>query len=145
MPTETRLALAYRFKELEAEKAKERKLANLKQFLEAENAETEVSQLTDSLPVGSREDTTKGKTLEIIAQKAGVSRATAEQYDAIQRKGTDEQKAEVVEGNKVIKRFLDSIKKVEFNRDTERKYPSLKLCTYVRSWEVLSIYKKAGF
>ena len=30
----------------------------------------------------------KGKTLEAIAQKAGVSRATAEQYDKIQRKGT---------------------------------------------------------
>ena len=62
---ETRLALAYRFKELEAEKAKERKLANLKQFLEAENVETE--------------DIIKEKTLDIIAQKAGVSTKTAEQ------------------------------------------------------------------
>lgn len=102
LPTETRLALAYRYKEFEAEMAKERKLANLKQFLEAKNAETEVSQLTDSLPVGSREDTTKGKTLDIIAQKAGVSRSTAEQYDAIQRKGTEEQKAERLEKKKAI-------------------------------------------
>ncbi|NDA64757.1 MAG: hypothetical protein EBX50_22435 [Chitinophagia bacterium] len=86
LPTETRLALAYRFKELEAEKAKERQLANLKQFSEKEEA-AETSHLTDSLPVGLREEN-KGKTLEIIAQKAGVSRATAEQYDAIQRKGT---------------------------------------------------------
>jgi N6-adenosine-specific RNA methylase IME4 len=113
LPTETRLALAYRFKEFEAQKAKERKLANLKQFLEAENAETEVSQLTDSLPVGSREDTTKGKTLEIIAQKAGVSRSTAEQYDAIQRKGTEEQKAEVAEGKSSIKKVYTKIQKAE--------------------------------
>jgi len=36
LPTETRVALAYRFKELEAQKAKERQLVNLKQFSEKE-------------------------------------------------------------------------------------------------------------
>jgi len=33
----------------------------------------------------------------VIAQKAGVGYSTAFQYDAIQRKGTDEQKAKVGE------------------------------------------------
>ena len=120
LPTETRLALAYRFKELEAEKAKERQLANLKQFSEKEEA-AETSHLTDSLPVGLREEN-KGKTLEIIAQKAGVSRATAEQYDAIQRKGTDKQKAEVAEGKSSIKKVYTKIQKaerLEKNRATE--------------------------
>jgi N6-adenosine-specific RNA methylase IME4 len=111
LPTETRLALAYRFKELEAEKAKERQLANLKQFSEKEEA-AETSHLTDSLPVGLREEN-KGKTLEIIAHKAGVSRATAEQYDTIQRKGTEEQKAEVAEGKSSIKKVYTKIQKAE--------------------------------
>ena len=111
LPTETRLALAYRFKELEAQKAKERQLANLKQFSEKEEA-AETSHLTDSLPVGLREEN-KGKTLEIIAHKAGVSRATAEQYDAIQRKGTDEQKTEVAEGKSSIKKVYTQIQKAE--------------------------------
>ena len=111
LPTETRLALAYRFKELEAEKAKERQLANLKQFSKKEEA-AETSHLTDSLPVGLREEN-KGKTLEIIAHKAGVSRATAEQYDTIQRKGTEEQKAEVAEGKSSIKKVYTKIQKAE--------------------------------
>lgn len=111
LSTETRLALAYRFKEFEAERAKERKLANLKQFSEQEEI-AEISQYTDSLPVGLR-DENKGKTLEIIAQKAGVSRSTAEQYDAIQRKGTEEQKTEVAEGKASIKKVYNQIQKAE--------------------------------
>lgn len=58
-------------------------------------------------------ESTRGKTLEIIAQKAGVSRATAEQYDAIQRKGTEEQKAEVAEGKVSIKKVYTQIQKAE--------------------------------
>ena len=94
LPTETRLALAYKFKEFEAEKAKER----------MQSTQFKTSDDTASLPVGYPQDnsleleSTKGKTLEIIAQKAVVSRATAEQYDAIQRKGSEEQKAKVVKG-----------------------------------------------
>ena len=116
LPTETRLALAYRFKEFEAEKAKARQLATLKQFSEQEET-LEVKQFTDSLPVGYREESPihepKGKTLDIIAQKAGVSRATAEQYDAIQRKGTEEQKAEVALGNASIKKVYTQIQRAE--------------------------------
>ena len=54
LPTETRLALAYRFKDFEAEKAKARQLATLKQFSEQEET-LEVNQFTDSLLVGYRE------------------------------------------------------------------------------------------
>ena len=45
---------------------------------------------------------TKGKVLEKIAKEAEVSVATAERYDAIQRKGTDEQKEAVRTGQKKI-------------------------------------------
>ncbi|MEA0971188.1 hypothetical protein Megvenef_01161 [Candidatus Megaera venefica] len=98
-------------KEFEAEKAKSRQLANLKQFSKEETAE--ISQSIVSLPVGLREEANKGKTLEVIAKKAGVSRATAEQYDAIQRKGTEEQKAEVASGNSSIKKVYTNIRKAE--------------------------------
>jgi hypothetical protein len=104
LPTETRLALAYKFKEFEAERAKERQLANLKQFSEQEAVieEDAVLPLAHQYANGHNEEkddlkSSKGKTLEIIAQKAGVSTRTAEQYDAIQRKGTEEQKSEVAE------------------------------------------------
>ena len=115
LPTETRLALAYRFKEFEAEKAKARQLATLKQF-------------TDSPPVGYREELpiheSKEKILEIIAQKAGVSRATAEQYDAIQRKGSEEKKEEVASGNSSINKVYTQIQKAEwlvFGNEIEEK------------------------
>lgn len=98
-------------KEFEAEKAKSRQLANLKQF--SEEKTPEISQSIVSKPVYTREEANKGKTLEVIAKKAGVSRATAEQYDAIQRKGTEEQEAEVASGNSSIKKVYTSISKTE--------------------------------
>ena len=121
LPTETRLALAYRFKELEAQKAKERQLANLKQFSEKEET-AETNHSTDRLPVTLRDNTENNKTLEIIAQKAGVGYSTAFQYDAIQRKGSEEQKAEVAEGKSSIKKVYTQIQKaerLEKNRATE--------------------------
>lgn len=99
------------FKGFEQEKAKSRQLANLKQFSKEETAE--ISQSIVSLPVGLREEVAKGKTLEVIAKKAGVSTRTAEQYDAIQRKGTEEQKAEVASGNSSIKKVYTNIRKAE--------------------------------
>jgi len=120
LPTEIRLALAYRFKEFEAEKAKERQLSNLKQFSEQEAVieEDAVLPLAHQYANGHNEEkddlkSSKGKTLEIIAQKAGVSTRTAEQYDAIQRKGTEEQKAEVAEGKSSIKKVYTQIQKTE--------------------------------
>ena len=112
LPTETRLALAYRFKEFEAEKAKERKLANLKQFSEQEKI-TEISPSSDAQPVGHRnglDGESRGRgSLGEIAKRAGVSHTTAEQYDAIQRKGSEEQKAEVAEGKSSIKKVYTQI------------------------------------
>jgi len=107
LPIETRMKLAYRFKEIEAEKAKLRQsnLSNLKQF------QNDTTDTPASLPVSSPEE--KGKTLEKLAQKAGVSRATAEQYDAIQRKGTEEQKAQVDAGESSIKKVYTQIQRAE--------------------------------
>ena len=98
-------------KEFGAEKAKSSQLANLKQF--SEEKTQEISQSIVSKPVYTREEANKGKTLEVIAKKASVSRATAEQYDAIQRKGTEEQEAEVASGNSSIKKVYTSISKTE--------------------------------
>ena len=117
---ETRLALAYKCKEFEAQKAKERQLANLKQFSEQEAVieEDAVLPLAHQYANEHNEEkddlkSSKGKTLEIIAKKAGVSTRTAEQYDTIQRKGTEEQKAEVAEGKSSIKKVYTQIQKAE--------------------------------
>jgi len=125
LPTETKLALAYRFKEFEAERAKERQLASLKQFSKQEES-AELSQSTDRLALTSRGDTGNSKTLEIIAQKAGVSTTTAFQYDAIQRKGTEEQKAKVAEGKSSINKVYTEIKQAKQSEE-ERKVVHLKI------------------
>lgn len=63
------------------EKAKVRQLATLKQFSKKDET-LEMSQSTDSLLVGYREEEleqfhdAKGKTLEIVAQKAGAKSFT---------------------------------------------------------------------
>jgi hypothetical protein len=114
LPTETRIALAYKFKEFEAEKARERMEAT--QFKEEDTASL-LGYPRDEL---DKTNNTKGKTLEIIAQKAGVSRATAEQYDAIQRKGTDEQKQAVSNGEASIKKVYTQIQKAERHERMKR-------------------------
>jgi N6-adenosine-specific RNA methylase IME4 len=111
LSTETRLALAYRFKEFEAEKAKERMQAT--QFKTVDDT---AYQLVGSPQVQElkTEHTTQSRgTLGEIAKRAGVSHTTAEQYDAIQRKGTNEQKAEVAEGKSSIKKVYTQIQKAE--------------------------------
>lgn len=111
-------------KEFKAEKAKSRMQAPQFKEVELDTARLPVtypeqeealepSQSNDSPPVGLRNDKKNNKTLEIIAQKAGVSTRTAEQYDAIQRKGTEEQKAEVSEGKASIKKVYSQIQKAE--------------------------------
>lgn len=109
LPTETRLALAYRFKEFEAEKANARMQAT--QFKEVDDAAS--APVRYPLETDKTNNEQKGKTLEVIAQKAGVSTRTAEQYDAIQRKGTEEQKNEVAEGKASIKKVYTQIRKAE--------------------------------
>ena len=80
--------------------AKERRLANLKQ-----NSDTpeplETSQSTERCTI-PKKDNTRGKTLEKIAKEAEVSYRTAFKYDAIQRKGTEEQKEALRSGQKKI-------------------------------------------
>jgi ParB-like chromosome segregation protein Spo0J len=128
---ETRLALAYRFKELEAEKAKERQLSALKQFSKQEES-AELSQFTDSKVLYTRpEDISEqkqetGRTLEAIAKKAGVSHTTAFQYDKIQQQGTEEQKAKVAEGKSSINKVYTEIKQAKQSEE-ERKVVHLKL------------------
>lgn len=119
LPTEIRVALAYKLKEFEAEKARERQLANLKPFSkEEERAKT--SQFIDRLVLTSQENTKNSKTLDIIAQKAGVSTTTAFQYDAIQRKGTEEQKAKVAEGKSSINKVYTEIKQAKQSEEDKR-------------------------
>ena len=83
LPTETRLALAYKFKEFEVERARERKLANLKQFSE-QTKTTEISDI-EAQPVGHREELEKDDrsrgALGEIAKRAGVSHTTAESLE----------------------------------------------------------------
>jgi len=115
LPTETRLALAYKFKEFEAEKARARQSAGVKidQTLEQNTLAYQWAKVDDNDNQENATEVVKGKTLEVIAQKAGVSRSTAEQYDAIQRKGTEEQKAEVADGKASIKKVYSQIQKAE--------------------------------
>lgn len=123
LPTETRLALAYRFKEFEAQKAKERMQAT--QFKEVDNTASTVlytPQINDQKP----ENTEKGRALEAIAKKAGVSHTTAFQYDKIQQQGTEEQKAKVAEGKSSINKVYNDIKQAKQSEE-ERKVVHLKL------------------
>jgi N6-adenosine-specific RNA methylase IME4/ParB-like chromosome segregation protein Spo0J len=111
LPTETRLALAYRLKELEAQKAKERQGARNDLIKEYTNISKPV--YTSSQDNKKTQNTEKGRALEAIAKKAGVSHMTAFQYDKIQQQGTEEQKAEVAEGKSSIKKVYTQIQKAE--------------------------------
>ena len=73
---------------------------------------TEIS-LTSSEEELSPDDSSEGKTLEAVAKKAGVSYGTAFQSDAIQRKGTEEQKQAVSNGEASIKKVYTQIQKAE--------------------------------
>ena len=91
-----------------------------------EEETSEISQSPVAQLVGQRrevEHKTRGKcALGEIAKKAGVSHTTAEQYDVIQRKSTEEQKAEVASGNSSIKKVYTNIRnaeRLETNKVTE--------------------------
>ncbi|NDD59604.1 MAG: hypothetical protein EBZ47_10285 [Chlamydiae bacterium] len=109
LPTATRLALAYRLKELEAQKAKERQGARNDLIKEYTNISKPV--YTSSQDNKKTQNTEKGRALEAIAKKAGVSHMTAFQYDKIQQQGTEEQKAEIAEGKASIKKVYTQISK----------------------------------
>ncbi len=118
LPTETRLALAYKFKEFEAQKARERQGSRNDLVKEDSNISKPVYTSSEDTPniaplVGRSDlDRCRG-TLGEIAKMAGVGHTTAEQYDAIQRKGTEEQKTEVAEGKASIKKVYTQIQKAE--------------------------------
>ena len=108
LPTETRLALAYQFKEFEQEKAKARQ-GTRNDLVESDTNIAQLVGRSEDLEDKIRERGTLGE----IAKRAGVSHTTAEQYDAIQRKGTEEQKQEVASGNSSIKKVYTNIRKAE--------------------------------
>ena len=80
--------------------AKERRLANLKQ--NSDTSKTEKTSQSIERCTMPKKDNTRGKTLEKIAKEAEVSYRTAFKYDAIQRKGTEEQKEALRSGEKKI-------------------------------------------
>lgn len=104
LPTEARLALVYCFKEIEAGKARDR------QGIRTDLIENNTN-ISAPVHTGIHEDS--GRTLEAIAKMAGVSARTADQYDKIQRKGTEEQKAEVAQGKSSIKKVYNQIQQAE--------------------------------
>jgi len=124
LPTETKLALAYRFKEFEAQKAKERMQAT--QFYENDTARLVLTYPQQERMGEVNQNNSTHKTLEVIAKKAGVGYSTAFQYDAIQRKGTEEQKAKVAEGKSSINKVYTEIKQAKQSEE-ERKVVHLKL------------------
>lgn len=91
--------------------AKERRLANLKQNSDTSKTE-KTGQSTERCTV-HKKDNTRGKTLEKIAKEAEVSYRTAFKYDAIQRKGTEEQKEALRSGQKKIGTVYNEIKAKE--------------------------------
>lgn len=106
LPTETRLALAYKFKEFEVEKAKARQ--GTRNDLVGED-----SNISKPVYISSNIEQERGRALEVVAKKAGVSHMTAFQYDKIQQQGTEEQKEEVASGNSSIKKVYTQIQKAE--------------------------------
>lgn len=116
LPIETRMKLAYRFKEIEAEKAKERQGARNDKSQGKINLSESIQQNHQDnfyQPVGRSEKQQNRGALGEIAKMANVSHTTAEQYDAIQRKGTEEQKAQVDSGQSSIKKVYTQIQKAE--------------------------------
>ena len=91
--------------------AKERRLANLKQNSDTPQTE-KTSQSTERCTM-PKKDNTRGKTLEKIAKEAEVSYRTAFKYDAIQRKGTEEQKEALRSGQKKIGTVYNEIQAKE--------------------------------
>ena len=62
----------------------------------------------------------------MIAQKAGVSTRTVEQYNTIQQQGTEEQKAKVAEGKASINKVYTEIKQAK-QSDEDKRIVHLKI------------------
>ena len=127
LPIATRMKLAYRLKEIEAEKAKLRQsnLSNLKQF------QNDVTAIPVSAPVRSPEE--KGKTLESIAQKAGVSSRTAEQTDTPDRLPVTQR--EQKKNNKALE-VIEKVRKGEVSAD--RAYQKIQRAERLEKYQLLN-------
>lgn len=134
LPIEVRLDLAMKSKQLEAEKAKARQgqrtdLVGKDVNIDRPESRSDVGESKNdsniSALVRSQEEG-KGKTLEVIAKKAGVSTRTAEQYDAIQRKGTAEQKEAVRKGERKIGTVYKEIQEKEKPKKAKANSPEAK-------------------
>lgn len=99
---ELRLDLTYKLREVEQKQAQERMLAGKKIEDKKTLGVQDTPGSNKTLASCEARVAKKGKTLSKVAEKAGVSRATVERYDTIQRKGTDEQKEAVRSGKKKI-------------------------------------------
>lgn len=95
-----KLELLEKLKEYASKCAEKRKLSNLKQF----SGRSETKEAVQSSEVSNLDlwDNVPGKTIQKIAKEVGVSYDTAFKYDAIQRKGTEEQKEALRTGQKKI-------------------------------------------
>ena len=121
LPIETRLALAYKFKEFEQEKAKARMQATQFKATDLNMAYPLVGNPQEEELKKEQSVQSRG-TLGEIAKMAGVGHTTAEQYDTIQRKGTEEQKEGVALRKASIKKVYNEIRKqerLEQNKATE--------------------------
>lgn len=100
--------------------AKERRLANLKQNSDTpQTAETSQSTERCTVHLDDVSNVSKqGKRIEKLAKEAEVSYKTAFKYDAIQRKGTDEQKEALRSGQKKIGTVYKEIKAKEKPKQT---------------------------
>jgi hypothetical protein len=114
LPTETKLALAYRFKEFEAQKAKERQLSALKQFSKQEES-AELSQSTDRLALTPRSATENSKTQEQKAKVAEGKSSINKVYTEIKQANQSEEERRVVHlklkgsGVVVIQKYVSGI------------------------------------
>jgi len=132
LSTATRLDLAYRFKEFEAEKAKSRQGA--RNDLNKDNINISTPVYTSS----AKE--TGGRALDAIAKMANVGHMTAFQYDKIQQQGTEEQKVEVASGNSSIKKIYTQIQKAKQPKNNKTSYWVKGKFTTVVQQHITSIY-----
>jgi hypothetical protein len=111
--------LAIEMEKIEQVQAKERQLANLKQFSKKEET-AETSYSTDRPDLAYREES--GKSLEIAAKKAGIGYETVRKTKHILEKAPEELVEKVRKGDISIDRAFTQIQKaerLEKNKDTE--------------------------
>lgn len=132
LPAFQRGTLALRLKPIIQEKAKARKLSNLKQF----NTDVQKSALRDE----------KRKTRDELAKLAGVSHDTIEKVETIQKEGTPEQIERAKKGGKgnTVNAIYQEIKKPKPDKPKSHRYVDVKGDPIKTSPEVDEKYRKYG-